>query len=149
MKRMIWMMLLMGVLLSCSSSKQNHNENVVVDTQEQVIDGHNARNSLDYQGVYTGTIPGYSSKAVNIVIVLTDREYTLRMTPLKENAETIVQKGAYIWDKSGSIITLVGVKGTPAKYFVGENQLRQLDANSKQHVGKDASHYILRKQWNS
>ena len=149
MKKILWMMFLIGVLLGCSGSKQGNSEKAIVNSQEQVIDNHNARNSLDYQGTYTGIIPGYDSKAVSISIVLTEREYVLRSTPLKENAETIIQKGEYVWNKNGSVITLIGVKGISSKYFVAENQLRQLDKDGKQHVGENAANYILRKHWDS
>ena len=149
MKKILLMMFIMGMLLSCSSSKQGGSEKATADTREQVMDAHNARNSLDYQGTYTGIIPGYDCKTLSISVVLTEREYVLRITPLKENAETIVQKGEYTWDKNGSVITLVGVKGISSKYFVAENQLRQLDKNGKQYVGDNAVNYILRKHWDS
>lgn len=149
MKQSWWMIFLISVLFGCSSSTQNSNEKAISDVKEQVIDAHNARNSLDYQGTYTGIIPGYDNKTVNIRVVLTEREYILHITPLKENAETIVQKGRYTWNKDGSVITLIGVKGTLSAYFVAENQLRQLDKNGKQHVGEGAANYILRKHWDS
>lgn len=149
MKKMIWLIFIVSSLLSCSSSKQNKNDKSVTNTQKRVVDAHNARNSLDYQGTYTGVIPGYECKAVNISIVLTEREYVLHITPLRENAETVVRKGEYTWDENGSIITLKGVEDSMAKYFVAENQLRQLNAEGKQYVGKDAAHYILRKQWSN
>lgn len=66
-----------------------------------------------------------------------------------EGAKTVVQKGQYTWDRNGTVITLEGAKGIPAKYFVGENHLRQLDKNGKQHQGEEAASYILRKHWNS
>ncbi|NDV83301.1 copper resistance protein NlpE [Bacteroides sp. 51] len=147
MKKIMWMMFLIGVLLSCSNSKQGHSKKTV-DEQEQVIDAHNARNSLDYQGTYTGIIPGDDGKTMNISIALTESEYVLRITPLKENEETTIKEGKYTWDKSGSVITLIGVKGIPSKYFVAENQLRQLDKDGKQYVGENAANYILRMHWN-
>lgn len=148
MKNIVCMVLLAGGLLSCSSSKQGLSESATSGNTEQRVDMHNARNALDYQGVYSGTIPGTDVKAVNIVIGLTESDYNLRITPLKENAETTVQRGKYVWDESGSIITLVDAKGTLTRYFVGENHLRQLDADGKQRVGDEASHYMLRKEWN-
>ena len=147
MKKMIWLMFIVSGLLSCSSSKQSQSDKGATPVQKQVVDSHNARNSLDYQGTYSGTIPGYESKTINVTIILTDREYVLRTTPLQENAKTVVQKGEYTWDESGSTITLKGVKGIIATYFVAENQLRQLDANGKQYEGMDAANYVLRKHW--
>jgi len=142
-------MFLMGGLLSCSEARKEHKDVMKSDMGENVVDIHNARNSLDYQGTYMGTTPGIAHKVVDLTIILTDSEYTLRMTPLTEGAQTVVQKGQYTWDKSGSVITLEGVKGTPTKYFVGENHLRQLDKDGKQYQGEKAACYILRKHWNS
>lgn len=150
MKKILWIMFLMGGgLLSCAESKREHKEVVKNDAEEKVVDGHNARNSLDYEGTYSGTTPGSDCKVVDLTIVLTTTEYTLRVTPLTEGAKTVVQKGQYTWDRNGTVITLEGAKGIPAKYFVGENHLRQLDKNGKQHQGEEAASYILRKHWNS
>lgn len=147
MKNFIWMTFLVCGLIGCSSSKQNHDKKIARGKQVQMVDGHNARNALDYQGTYIGTLPGYTYKVVKLTIVLTEREYVLHATPLKERAEAIVRKGVYTWDANGSVITLEGLKNLPDKYFVAENQLRQLDMNGKQHVGENAANYILRKQW--
>lgn len=143
MKKIKWLMLLVCGLVSCFGSEQKD----VSHANKQVADIHNARNSLDYQGIYSGTIPSDDLKTLNISITLTEQEYILRITPLQENARTVTRKGEYTWDENGHVITLKGVKDIIARYFVGENQLRQLDANGKQHTEKDAANYILRKQW--
>lgn len=147
MKKILWMVLVGGVLLGCSGSTKKSSEGAVADVQEQQVeDIHRANNSLDYQGTYAGTLPDNEGERVAVNIELTDSTYILRVNSENENAKVSEQMGEYTWNAEGNTITLAGVEGTLSTYFVAENHLRQLNENGKQYVGDEASSHVLHKR---
>jgi uncharacterized lipoprotein NlpE involved in copper resistance len=107
---------------------------------------HNSRNSLDWAGVYTGTIPAASGPGINVTLTLrSDSTYTLRHQYIGRQNADFVDAGTFKWDKNGDSITL-DVKGAPTHYQVGEDRLIQLDMEGKIITGVLADNYVLRKQ---
>lgn len=142
MKQILWAVFLIAAISGCVGSRQNkagYNTGGMVET----IDGHNARNSLDYQGTYVGTVLLDDSTLVDIAVTLNATDFIFRLTPVGEHTETIEKRGAYSWDKTGFIITLQGVDDALSSYFVGENHLRLLDVDGRQTERLNADNYIL------
>ena len=107
---------------------------------------HNSGNSLDWAGVYTGTIPAASSPGIEVQIRLNpDLTYELRYEYLDRQNPIFNWAGSFRWDTAGSIITL-DVKDLPPYYKVGENTLIQLDRNKNVITGSLADNYILKKR---
>jgi len=110
--------------------------------QAKTVD--NSRTSLDWAGVYAGTIPAADAPGINVQITLrSDESYSLVYNYIdRQNIAT--ENGTFNWDKAGSTITL---KNTifPPYYRVGENHLLQLDMKGKIITGKLADLYILKK----
>jgi len=113
---------------------------------QKAVDSHNARISLDWDGVYTGTIPSASGPGIDVRMKLNnDQTYELRYIYLKSPNDPYTWKGNFIWDDAGNIITL-GIAEAPCYYFVAENKLIQLDTNKKIITGALADNYVLKKE---
>jgi uncharacterized lipoprotein NlpE involved in copper resistance len=107
---------------------------------------HNARNSLDWYGVYTGTIPSASGPGIDVRLKLNkDQSFELNYKYLDRPGSPVDWAGTFQWDDTGSIITL-SVKDVPPYYKVGENKLIQLDMSGKRISGKLADNYVLKKE---
>ena len=60
--------------------------------------------------------------------------YVKRTKYLGKDDKVLEGKGNY-WNEAGNTIKLDGIKDTPDKYFVGENNLTQLDLNGNKITG--------------
>jgi uncharacterized lipoprotein NlpE involved in copper resistance len=107
---------------------------------------HNARNSLDWDGVYTGTIPSASGPGIDVRLKLNNNQsFELSYKYVDKPGGPVNWTGSFKWDDEGSIITL-DIKDVPPYYIVGENKLIQLDMNGKKISGKLADSYVLKKE---
>jgi uncharacterized lipoprotein NlpE involved in copper resistance len=119
-------------------------------TELTAIDAaHNSQNSLDWAGIYTGTVPCADCEGIQVTITLNnDLTYEMSMEYLKEKRAKETFSGTFLWDASGSTITLGNIdeKTYPTHYIVGENILIQLDLEGNIITGELASNYILTKE---
>ncbi|GHT76082.1 hypothetical protein FACS189413_17930 [Bacteroidia bacterium] len=142
MKQIFILFLVVVAISGCSnSSKQSSKQSEEI----QAIDTHTSQTSLNYHGMYLGTIPCADCEGIETTIILGDTDYSIKTVYLGKDKTEHKETGTYSWDKSGQIITLEGIKNAPNKYFVGENHLRQLDINGDEITGPLAEMYILRK----
>jgi len=112
----------------------------------QRVDIHNSKNSVDWDGVYTGTIPSASGTGINVRLKLnTDQSFELRYEYPDKSDKPFNWAGSFQWDVTGNIITLA-VADAPPHYKVGENKLIQLDMKGKPISGKLADNYVLKKE---
>lgn len=112
-----------------------------------VTDEHNSRNSIDYEGTYTGTLPCADCEGIRTEIMLHGNSY--KMTRVYEGVEdemnnTFETSGTFEWDENGSIITLGNDRSE--QYLVGENRLFALDQEGQRITGDLADMYILKKK---
>jgi uncharacterized lipoprotein NlpE involved in copper resistance len=111
-----------------------------------IDDAHNSRNSLDWAGVYTGTIPAADVSGINVRLMLSrDETFVLQHEYLDRPNNQFNSTGSFTWDKKGNIITLK-VKDMPPYYKLEENRLIQLDMKGKPITGDWADNYILTKE---
>ncbi|GHT21476.1 hypothetical protein FACS189430_01580 [Bacteroidia bacterium] len=143
MKQIFVFFLVAATISGCSNSaKQSSKQSKEI----QAIDAaHNSKNSLNYQGMYVGTVPCADCEGIETTIILGDTDYSVKTVYLGKDKTEHKETGTYSWDESGQIITLKGIKDAPNKYFVGENYLKQLDMNGNEITGQLAEKYILRK----
>ena len=122
-------------LVSCLSNKGPDN-------------AHNSKNSLDWAGVYTGTIPAADGKGIDVRLRLNaDQTYTLSYDYIDRPNSQFEGKGSFKWDNKGSTVILnLNEKDMPPYYKVVENALVQLDMKGKQIKGSLADNYILKKE---
>jgi copper homeostasis protein (lipoprotein) len=137
------------ITITACSSKQTTKSTVVgeADESQTIVDGHTSQNSIDWWGTYTGIIPCADCEGIKTTITLY-REMTYSMTAvyLGKDENEFFQQGAFSWNDAGSIIVLADAGGSVARFFVGENQLFQLDQEGNRITGSLADSYMLKKQ---
>ncbi|HEX5154837.1 MAG TPA: copper resistance protein NlpE N-terminal domain-containing protein [Parafilimonas sp.] len=117
-----------------------------------VSDGHTSRNSLDWQGVYTGILPCADCSGIETRLELnTSLDYTLKTKYTGKAGDVFQSSGKFNWNKEGNTIILNDSQspGKADMYFVGENALTKLDMNGNKITGNLADNYVLHKLDNS
>lgn len=112
-----------------------------------VVGADNSQNSLDWAGVYEGTIPCADCEGIFTVLELSyDNTYVLTQTYLgsPEIENQFKERGNFSWNQAGSLIRLNTESGRFA-FKVGENQLWMLDQKGAVIEGEMADLYILKK----
>lgn len=121
-------MVVMLLLFSCKSTQ---------------YPAHNSMNSLDWQGVYAGTLPCADCAGIHTMLKLNrDLTYELETQYMGKSEQAQKTTGKFHWKKDGSKITL---EGKEQAYFVGENYIKQLDPQGNIITGAFADRYILSK----
>ena len=134
---------LLAGFFSCGTADGNRSRENGTDG---MYAGHNSRNSLDWDGTYTGIIPSASVSGINVQITLnSDETFLLNYQYIDRSDDVYTRTGTFKWDNSGSIITL-DIQDIPPFYKVGENTLTQLDMHGNIIDGELAENYVLIKQ---
>lgn len=143
MKKVCLIAVAFSLLIACQSNKNETPATRQTELQPATVDSHNAQNSLDYTGTYSGLLPAASGPGMRVTITLNDTAFHQTINYIDHDSifETF---GSYAWD-SGNIITLHGVD-KPNQYLVGENRLYHLDVDGNRITGDLADQYILNKQ---
>ncbi len=149
MKTKIWYaaILLTGLFIaSCGNNNQNARNN---DRTSMAVDSaHNSRNSLDYTGTYSGTMPCADCSGIRTELTLNnDGTYTMVTVYEGKGSEgenTFRDSGRYTWNNTGSVVVLNN--DSTEQYQVGENQLIALDMHGNRITGELADMYILKKR---
>lgn len=146
------LILFVAVLISvscgrASDSTERSATKAISDEPIAKTDMHNSMNALDWNGIYKGTLPCADCEGVETILTLNpDLTYILFTNYLGRNdALEEETKGSFIWDETGSTITLSNATSKLIKYKVGENLLWHLDTNGDMITGDLADHYILTK----
>ncbi|KDO14724.1 hypothetical protein XV92_13155 [Vibrio metoecus] len=114
---------------------------------DSVDAAHNAQNSLDWAGIYQGTLPCADCGGIETELTInSDGTYKLTEQYLDKEGEPFVSEGTFAWDETGSIVTLQSGDQTGRQYLVGENTLTHLDMHGQQIDGELAEFYVLSKQ---
>ncbi len=142
MKQFLLIALTVSALFSCANSGGKGDNNIV--------DGHNAYNALDWDGVYYGVLPCADCEGIETELTLNkDLTYTLITNYLgKEEALGYELQGSFTWE--GNNIKLDGIKKEEgsALYKVEENRVRHLDLEGNVITGDLEHLYILKKLGN-
>ena len=130
---------LMGSVVACTSVANSSNTNT-----DNV---HNARNSLDYDGIYRGVLPCADCEGINSTVYLNrDNTFKITETYVGKGENSFDTSGTFSWNKAGNTITLKTPNSSEKRsYFVGENTLTQLDQTGNKIEGNLAANYILSK----
>ena len=130
---------------SCKTAKQTTKP--IVKEKTNIIVGDNSQTSLDWSGVYTGTLPCADCEGILTTLTLNDNlTYNRATTYLGKTMTPRIETGKFTWDKGGSTIYLQNAdKSGPNGYLVGENHLKQLDMDGHIITGNMADLYQLHK----
>lgn len=127
-------------------------EEIVEETEIDFSQADNSMTSLDWPGIYFGTLPCADCEGIETTITIgEDGSYTKKMEYLtnKDGEKVFTDEGMIQWDELGADITLISsldVSDTPEMYKVGENRLFALDINGERITGDLEEFYILEKQ---
>lgn len=125
MKKITSIVLLSGFLLvlyACTSSETKKE----VGADSVLYQGDNSHVSLDWEGIYEGTLPCADCPGIITILTLKgDNTFTMFLDYMERDTK-MTDTGIFTWDSEGSVIHLKG-KSTDVKYKVGENRLIQLD----------------------
>ncbi|WP_281299023.1 copper resistance protein NlpE [Flavobacterium limnophilum] len=88
---------------------------------------------MDWSGTCKGITPCADCEGIETKIFLNKNlTFPIQTKYLgKKTLKYSKKKGSFTWDKSGRSISLLGLKGSPSQYKVGENKLLQLDMEAK------------------
>jgi uncharacterized lipoprotein NlpE involved in copper resistance len=105
---------------------------------------HNSKNSLNWEGLYTGVTPSASGTGIEVQLTLrADQTYTLIYNYIDKSGYT-AGNSTFRWDKTGGVIILKDTDAPPY-YKVAEDRLLQLDMQGRKITGNLADMYILKK----
>ncbi|WP_298997617.1 copper resistance protein NlpE [uncultured Tenacibaculum sp.] len=135
------------VFFSCKNQGNSTTENKVEQQPKQeFVDEHNAKNSLDWAGIYEGTLPCASCPGINTTLKLNaDLTFELTEVYLDEEQNNFVEKGSFTWDKKGTNITL-NIPDRNPQYKCIEGSVIALDTEGKVIEGELSKFYILSKK---
>lgn len=127
------------ILLGCRGSEQN-----ISNLTDMQTDGHTSRNSLDWNGTYTGTLKGLENENFTVFLSLeVDGIYTIELK--QEGKNDIVKRNKINWSQDGQRIELFDVNEILNNFFVGENYLIQLNQKGELPAEGDKMNYQLNK----
>lgn len=139
------------LVISCNKkTKEEATDVITVDSTEMLMNNeHNAKNSLDYIGMYQGILPCADCEGIETTVWIDESNYVLFTNYLgKKNKTESEFRGAYVWNDEGNTIILEGIENAPNRYFVGENYITQLDLDGNKIEGDLAEKYVLQKKSN-
>lgn len=125
-------------------------DTVEIDSVKALPVGDNSKNSLDWEGVYYGVLPCANCEGVETELTIKyDNTFELKIKYIGKGNEKLNSiKGKFVWNSKGSIVILsIDDTTRPNQYFVGENQLIQLDMKGEKILGDLASSYVLKKRF--
>jgi uncharacterized lipoprotein NlpE involved in copper resistance len=148
-RQTIFLTLAIAVISCGQPAKRAHTISETADKNmvAPATDQHNASNSLDWAGVYLGTLPCADCEGIESELTLNqDNTYLLKTRYLGKSEQSFEEKGTFIWNEAGNTITLSEAKNRPTQYFMGENKVIQLDMDGNKITGSLSDNYILKKQ---
>src|SRR5665811_2088212 len=118
MKKSAFYIFMILSILSCKDEEEPSNTTENIDNKETgiklqepgFIDAHTSRNSLDWEGTYTGVLPSDDCEGIDTSISLNkDQTYLLKLrylgTPEKKSKD-FFSEGKFTWDENGNNISL-------------------------------------------
>jgi uncharacterized lipoprotein NlpE involved in copper resistance len=107
------------------------------------VDKNNAKDNIDWAGVYEGTIPAADCDGINVSMELfKDQTFEMSYEYIGKSTEPFIWKGKFKWDDTGNII-IIDIIDAPNYYKVEKTKLIQLDMKGKPIKGKLAENYVL------
>ena len=134
------------MLLTTGCRVERGNDVAESEDLQAFYDEHNARNSLDWVGVYRGVLPCADCEGIETEIELfRDEIYTISRRYLGKDDERVFRdSGDFVWNDAGNTVILQN-EDPPNSYFVAENYLVHLDMEGELIFGEIEEKYILRK----
>ncbi|MCL2264613.1 MAG: copper resistance protein NlpE [Treponema sp.] len=104
----------------------------------------NTGNDLNWEGIYTGTLPGANSDIYTEITLNKDATYKVTHQYVDKSAEVFTYTGIFKWKNNNTID--LNQDGMPSYYIVGKNSLTHLDKDGQKITGRFADMYVLKKK---
>lgn len=127
------------ILVSCVYNKSGNG----LKNRNFQIDCHDAENSLDYCGTYSGIIPAADCPGINVTLSVNEDKTFYLVYDYIDRDSKFESKGIY--SVKGNYLITVGEKNDSTFYKVEENKLRILDGDKQIIRGKLEDKFILNK----
>ncbi|MEG1758974.1 MAG: copper resistance protein NlpE [Alistipes sp.] len=137
-------LLILAVVVMLTACGGNPQKPMATASDETSQGMHNAENSLDYVGVYKGTLPAADCPGIEITLVL-EADQTCSMISHYIERDTFAQKGTYTVENNLLTVHFEKQGDAPDFYKIEENRLMMLDNEKQPITGELAAHYILNK----
>ena len=156
MKKIIGLLMAVALLSGACNNNNTAGDARTTDTAQATVaesapiaDMHNAENSLDIAGTYTGLLPCADCEGIETTLSLNgDQRFVLKESYKgKKEAMAFEMKGKWVIHENTLTLQFdKEVQDRILQYRVEEGQLRQLDQQGKTIEGKMSDLYILKKQ---
>jgi len=139
------------ILLNCKNEKETVKNVEITDSikVDTVVEEHNAKNSLDYEGTYEGTLPCMKGDCKEIELslkLMKDGIFVYSTKRIGIDKEQLMTSGTYHFENDGNTIVLDQIADVPNSFFIAEGKIYQLDKDQKMIDGVDAEKYVLNKK---
>ena len=134
--------------VSCTNQSKKQDTDLQDSTtlNEGIVDSHTSEMSLDWAGVYTGTMPCADCEGIETTIELKDdHTYVAHYKYLGKGDNEFTEEGTFTWSSTGSVVTLESGDNT-SLYKVEENRIILLMDDGELNTGELADYYILNKK---
>lgn len=135
-------------LFACNctgNSTQDEVKEMIVQNHDYSQYDSNSRNSVDWQGMYSGVLPCVDCEGIRMTLALQDGKYRMTKTYLAKDSFSRHSEGEFIWSDDGSTIALSNQRDASTQYKVEENKLFKLDKDGKVIAGDLAERYVMEK----
>lgn len=150
------LLLLLGMILILTGCKSNVEDTDNVSVDEMIpfnasqIDSHNSRNSLDWEGSYSGVLPCEECLGIDTFLKI-NRDHTYKATQRFVDSgnvfsEEIISEGAFFWNEEGSSISIENIQGEISTFRVNELFLTPLNKNGIELSPEPGNNFKLLKQ---
>lgn len=132
-------------MIGCTNSKKTNNSDGSNADTTQVADMHNAENSLDYFGIYTGTIPAADCPGIEVTLVFNkNKTYTQKYVYIDRKGADFDETGTFSID--GNLLETISENGEKSYYKVQEGRVMMLDKDKQPITGELADMFILKQE---
>lgn len=149
-------LLSLSLLLAFTGCKINEAEKEHVSADDLIpfnasqIDAYNSKNSLDWEGSYSGVLPCEDCVGIDTFLKI-NRDHTyMVIQKFVDSAdvlsEEVKNEGTFFWNEVGSNITLETVEGDINTFRVGELFLTPLNINGIEIRSEPGNNFKLLKQ---
>lgn len=129
-----------AALVGCQDKEAEQMQ--TTDTAPVVADAaHSARTSLDWDGIYQGTVPCEDCAGTDLLLDLKmDGQYSLGRSYVDKMSATVMEEGTISWNDAGNTVQ-VG----EYRFFVAENQLFLVGQDEQRMTDAEGNPYALAK----
>lgn len=133
MKKHLLFILVPCFIIGCSQSQSNtptQQTTLTNSTQDAIDDGHTAENSLDWTGIYEGTLPCADCEGINTRLTLNkNHTYILEEQYIKNSQAVLTDKyqGNFTFNKDKTSLIQLDAKADHRMFFIGEGFVQVRD----------------------